>query len=141
MKKLSIPAFQHRLLQRISVFAFKILNFITSPPILHEQILNNFSELSNFEVNPLYVPTTVKCIRTRVINIFQLSELSKYQMATISHFTHKSINCFKLKIFNKTLNKFLAYYFENIGIIFTAITNSFAKFNLEFKLFSWIKTC
>jgi hypothetical protein len=32
----NIPAFQHRILQRLSVFSFKMLNFIIAPKILKE---------------------------------------------------------------------------------------------------------
>ena len=34
MKKFNIPAFQHRLLQRIALFSYKILNFTSAPCIL-----------------------------------------------------------------------------------------------------------
>ena len=36
MEKFNIPAFQHRLFQRLSVFSYKMLNFDSSPIILQE---------------------------------------------------------------------------------------------------------
>jgi hypothetical protein len=47
--KYNIPAFQHRLLQRLSVFSFKMLNFISAPQILKEIIEKKFQELKTQE--------------------------------------------------------------------------------------------
>jgi len=45
--KYNIPAFQHRLLQRLSIFSFKILNFVSAPKILKEMIETKFQELES----------------------------------------------------------------------------------------------
>jgi hypothetical protein len=51
-------AFQHRLLQRLSIFSFKKLNFVSAPKILKEIIETKFQELKSQETNnadPLFV--------------------------------------------------------------------------------------
>ncbi len=42
--KYNIPAFQHRLLQRLSIFSFKMLNFVSAPK-------TKFQELKSQETN------------------------------------------------------------------------------------------
>ncbi len=44
LEKYDIPAFQHRLFQRVSVFCFKMLNFKYSPKTLKDEICGNFLE-------------------------------------------------------------------------------------------------
>jgi len=66
--KYNIPAFQHRLLQRLSVFSFKMLNFVSAPKILKETIETKFQELKTQETNktdPLFVPGNKKSLRNR----------------------------------------------------------------------------
>ena len=59
-KKFDIPAFQHRLFQRLSVLSFKLLNFKAAPEILKDDILKNYLDLSNFQLNPLLIPESFK---------------------------------------------------------------------------------
>jgi hypothetical protein len=49
--KFNIPAFQHRLLQRLSIFSFKMLNFVSAAKILKEMIETKFHELKSQETN------------------------------------------------------------------------------------------
>ena len=51
--KYNISAFQHRLLQRLSVFSFKYLNFISAPKILKETIETKFQEFKTQEMQIL----------------------------------------------------------------------------------------
>ena len=120
-------------------FSFKILNFETSPKILHDEMLNNFLELSNIEVNPLFIPENIKELRTRVISIFSPEVTSKFKMNTFNYFSHTFLNCFDLNIYNFSLNKFISFYKQNSNYIFTVITNTFSKYNLDLKNYSWIK--
>ena len=76
MEKFDIPDFQHRLFQRLSVLSFKLLNFKAAPKILKDDILNNFLDLSNLQLNPLLVPESIKELRSRTINIFSKEKSS-----------------------------------------------------------------
>jgi len=49
IKKFNIPAFQHRIILRLSIFSFKMLNFVSAPKILKEVIVKNFQEKSLIE--------------------------------------------------------------------------------------------
>jgi hypothetical protein len=48
---LTIPDFQHRLLQRLSIFSFEMLNFVSAPKTLKEIIETKFQELKSQETN------------------------------------------------------------------------------------------
>ena len=79
--KYYIPAFQHRLLQRLSVLSFKMLNFISAPKILKETIETKFQELKTQETNnadPLFVPENIKSLRYRNVIIYSQNVQSKF---------------------------------------------------------------
>ena len=88
LQKFDIPAFQHRLFQRLSVLSFKLLNFKAAPEILKDDILKNYLDLSNFQLNPLLIPESFKELRSRTINIFSKDIISKYKIKTFSYFSN-----------------------------------------------------
>ena len=139
MEKFDIPAFQHRLFQRLSVLSFKLLNFKAAPQILKDDILNNFLDLSNLQLNPLLVPESIKELRSKTINIFSKDSISNYKMKTFSYFTNAFLNCFNLNIFNLSYKLFIILFKEYQNVIYTAITNTFTYFNLEKKKYTWVK--
>ena len=138
LEKFNIQAFQHRLFHRLSILSFKMLNFESSPKILHNVILENFLELSSFEMNLLHVPDCKKVLRNRVITIFDADIISK--LKTFSYFFNMFFNCVNLDIFNLPLNNFMSYIRQNTNIIFTSLTNTFSYFNLSKSNYSWIKS-
>ena len=46
VNKFNIPAFQHRIIHRLSFFSFKMLNFVSAPKNLKEVFLKNLEEKS-----------------------------------------------------------------------------------------------
>ena len=46
VNKFNIPAFQHRIIHRLSVFSFKMLNFVSAPKNLKEVFLKSLEEKS-----------------------------------------------------------------------------------------------
>jgi hypothetical protein len=101
--KYNIPAFQHRLLQRLSIFSFKMLNFVSAPKILKEIIETKFQELKGQETNnadPLFVPENIWSLRNRNVIIYSQDAQSKFLINTFSYFSQNFFKCFKLDIFN-----------------------------------------
>ena len=135
--KYDIPAFQHRLFQRVSVLCFKKLNFKSVPKTLQGDICANYLELSSFELNPLHVPETIRNLRNRAI--YNLEILTKYKQKTFSYFSYLFLKCFDLNIFNLPFKNFLLFYNEYSNIIYTSLTKTFTYFNLDKKHFTWIK--
>lgn len=139
LEKFSIPAFQHRSFQRLSIFSYKMLNCENAPKVINDVLLTNYLELSMFKFNPLYVPVNTKELRSRVINNFSPDIVTKFKLNTMKYFFNIFFNCFDLTTFNLSLNEFKSYYKKNINYIFTAISKTFVKFNLTIKNYSWIK--
>jgi len=44
LNKFYIPAFQYRIIHRLSFFSLKMLNFVSAPKILKEVFLKSFEE-------------------------------------------------------------------------------------------------
>jgi hypothetical protein len=42
LEKFNIPVFQHRIIHRLSILSYKMLNFTSAPKILKENIKDNF---------------------------------------------------------------------------------------------------
>ncbi len=135
--KYDIPAFQHRLFQRVSVFCFKMLNFKSVPKTLQGDICTNYLELSSFELNPFCVPETIRKLRNRAI--YDSDIITKYKLKTFSHFSCIFLNCFDLNVFNLPFKEFLIFYNEYSNVIYTSLTKTFTYFNIEQKYFNWIK--
>ncbi len=126
----NIPAFQHRLLQRLSVFSFKMLNFIWAPKILKETIETKFQELKTQKTNNadfLFVPENIKSLRNINVIIYSQDVQSKFLINTFSYFSHNFLKCFKLDIFNLNYNQFFKEVTTNINNICTSHINHFAK--------------
>lgn len=140
--KYNIPAFQHRLLQRLSIFSFKMLNFVSAPKILKEIIETKFQELKSQETNnadPLFVPENIRSLRNRNVIIYSQDAQSKFLINTFSYFSQTFLKCFKLDIFNLNYNQFFKEVATNINNICTSLINHFAKFNLVLKCFYLVK--
>jgi len=67
--KFSIPAFQHRVFSRLSIFSFKILNFSMSPKVLREDILENFEKQNETESSTSDKPESVRVLINRIVII------------------------------------------------------------------------
>jgi hypothetical protein len=140
LEKFDIPAFQHRLFQRVSVLSFKLLNFKSAPEILKNHILENFLDLTNFQLNPQLIPESTKRLRNRVINVFSTDVITKYKLKTFSYFSNIFLNCFDINIFNLSFKNFLIFLKEYNNVIYSAISSTFTYFNLELKRYTWIKS-
>jgi len=95
--KYNIPAFQHRLLQRLSIFSFEMLNFVSSPKILKEMIETKFQELKSQGTNnadPLLVPENIRSLRNRNVIIYSQDAQLKFLINTFSYFSHSFLKCF-----------------------------------------------
>ncbi len=103
MEKFDIPLFQHRLFQKLAVLSFKLLNFRSAPKILKNDTVNNFLELSSFQINPLLIPESVRKLRGRAINISTMDTITKYKLKTFSYFSNIFLNCFDLNIYVFTI--------------------------------------
>ena len=97
------------LLQRLSIFSFKMLNFVSAPKILKEIIETKFQELKSQETNnadPLFVPENIRSLRNRNVIIYSQDAQSKFLINTFSYFSQTFLKCFKLDIFNLNYNQF-----------------------------------
>jgi len=75
--KFGIPAFQHRVFSRLSIFSFKLLNFSMSPRVLREVILENFEKLNEPETSTSDKPESIGVLRNRKINISPDNPITK----------------------------------------------------------------
>ncbi len=129
-------------LQRLSVFSFKMLNFISVPKILKENTETKFQELKTQETNnadPLFVTENIKSLRNRNFIIYSQDVKSKFLINTFSYFSQNFLQCFKLDIFNLNYNQFFKEETTNINNICTSLINHFAKFNLALKCFYLVR--
>jgi len=117
-----------------------MVNFKSAPQVLHDEILSNYLKLSNFQLNLLFRPETVKELRNRNVNIFSTDIIYKYKIKTFDYFTHAFLNCFELNIFNLPFKNFLIFYNHYSNVIYTSLTNTFTYFNLNQQNFNWIKS-
>jgi hypothetical protein len=139
MEKFDIPAFQHRLFHRLSVLSFKLLNFRSAPQILKNDIVNNFLELSSFQLNPLLIPESIRKLRSRAIYISSTDIITKYKLKIYSFFSNIFLNSFDLNIFDFCFRDFLIFQKDYINLIYTFISKTFTYFNLELKRYTWFK--
>jgi len=95
--KFNIPAFQHRIIHRLSNFSYKMLNFTSAPEILKENIVDNFLGSSIIQLcqkEPLFLPENSKSLRNRVITISSNQKISKYALKTFTYFSNVFLKCF-----------------------------------------------
>ena len=70
-----------------------MLNFKTVPKTLQGDICTNYLDLSNFELNPLCVPETIRKLRNRAI--YDLDIITKYKLKTFFlYLSHQKIYLF-----------------------------------------------
>ena len=124
---------------RLSVLSFKLLNFRSAPQILKNDIVNNFLELSSFQLNPLLIPESIRKLRSRAIYISSTDIITKYKLKTFSFFSSIYLNCFDLNIFDFSFRNFLIFQKDYINLIYTFISKTFTYFNLELKSYTWFK--
>ena len=122
LEKYGLFAFQHRALERMLTFSYKIINFENSPAKLKEQLVHNESRKIVYDLrnkNEFLVPSlktrsgenTFGYVYTKLANNFIIGRL------VLKFCT------FKLSIFN------------NINIIYIEAIRIFDKLNLNFKTF------
>ena len=89
LKKFNIPAFQHRIIHKLSVFSYKVLNFTSAPKILKENIVDHFLASSIIQLcqkEPLFIPDNSKSLRNRVTTISFNEKVYKYAVKTFTYF-------------------------------------------------------
>jgi len=132
--KFNIPAFQHRIIHRLSIFSYKMLNFTSAPEILKENIVDNFLGSSIIQLSqkePLFLPDNSKSLRNRVITISSNEKVSKYALKTFTYFSNVFLKCLNLDSFNLKFSSFITYVTSNIKSIFSAFLNRFSNFNFD----------
>jgi hypothetical protein len=124
LEKYGLFAFQHRALERMLTFSFKIINFVNSPPLLKEKFIKN--EERNLKYNlrnkddfiehgarTKSGENTFDFVYTRLANKFIINKLDL------------KFSTFKLSVFN------------NINIIYENTIKIFTKFDLKLKLYKF----
>ena len=122
LEKYGLFAFQHRALERMLSFSYKILNFVNSPTQLKEQLVTNESREIKYDLRnkcDFMVPitktksgeNTFGYVYSKLANEFIVNKLVL------------KFNTFKLSIFN------------NINLIYVKSTKIFDKLNLNLKIF------
>jgi len=139
LDKFGIPAFQHRVFSRLSIFSFKILNFSMSPKVLREVILENFEKLNEPEASTSDKPESVRVLRNRKVIISPDTLITKYNSLTFSYFTYTFLNSISIEIYKLSFVKFLSFLKEETNNIYESIVMSFSKFNLTLKNYTWLK--
>jgi hypothetical protein len=122
LEKYGLFAFQHRALERMLTFSYKIINFANSPPLLKDQLLKN--ETRNLKYDLRNKDQIIECgsktssgertfkyIFSRLSNKFVVDKLVL------------KFSTFKLSMFN------------NINLIYEKAAKVFDKFNLKLKSF------
>ena len=122
LEKYGLFAFQHRALERMLTFSFKIINFSNSPPLLKEQLVKNETRNLKYDLR------------------------NKDQMIECGSRTKSGENTFKY-IYSRLSNKFVVdklvlkfstfklSMFNNINLIYEKSIKIFDKLNLNLKCF------
>jgi hypothetical protein len=124
LEKYGLFAFQHRALERMLTFSFKIINFENSPPLLKEKFtknadrnikynLRNKNDFVEHGARTKNGENTFDFVYTRLANKFIINKLDL------------KFSTFKLSIFN------------NINIIYENTIKIFTKFDLKLKIFKF----
>ena len=122
LEKYGLFAFQHRALERMLSFSYKVLNFENSPTQLKEQLVTNNSRKIEYNLrnkSDFMVP----CSKTKSGENTFGYVYSKLANNFIVNRLVLKFNTFKLSIFN------------NINLIYTESTKLFEKLDLNLKLF------
>ena len=141
VNKFNIPAFQHRIIHRLSVFSFKMLNFVSAPKNLKEVFLKSLEEKSLTEksvsvdlvgaqIEPVFIPENTRTLRNGKTFLSKPEIVTKYYLKTFDHFSKSFLNCFKLDIFEERLGKFNTWLNNNMTYVFRSFTENFSNFNL-----------
>jgi hypothetical protein len=117
LDKFGIPAFQHRVFSRLSIFSFKILNFSMSPKVLRDVILENFEKLNEPEASTSDKPESVRVLRNRKVIISPDTLITKYNLLTFSYFTYTFLNGISIEIYKLSFVNFLSFLKEETNNI------------------------
>ena len=133
-EKYGVSAFQHRIFHRISIFSFKLLNFLNKPKTLHECVLDNFLEKSAADVLPnnninIKLRNNKEIIYSRSIN--------KHEQTTFGYFNSKLIDSIGCSNFNLPYSSFVSYIKLNINSLVEYFSTKYCKFNLYMYQFNW----
>jgi hypothetical protein len=125
LQQIGLFNFQHRFIQRTSLFIHKILNLSSSPPNLKNKFIFN-SNLNKHHLlrnsTDLYVPS--------------IGKFNHYGEETFEYFFSKFINNLIINDINLNFTFFKSRIMNNINLIFILFTNIFNKFDLNFKNFN-----
>ena len=108
VNKFNIPAFQHRIIHRLSVFSFKMLNFVSAPKNLKEVFLKSLEEKSLTEksvsvdlvgaqIEPVFIPENTRTLRNGKTFLSKPEIVTKYYLKTFDHFSKSFLNWIFLK--------------------------------------------
>ena len=117
-----ISAFQHRIILRISIFAYKLLFDNCFPVTLKNQIEFNLKENQSYNLRSA---NTVKQPNAIIHN--------DYGLLTFPYFHYKLINKFKLYEIKDDLVSFNYRINNNINLLFLDFVELFPTFDLKFK--------
>lgn len=121
LEKLKLANFQHRVLNQLMVFIFKILNYENSPKNLKDAFVYNYS------LNKKYSLRNANELQTP-----RISNLNNYGELTFNFFFSKLINSLCVKDLDLDFNFFKSRIKNNINLIFNKFINIFAKFDLSY---------
>ena len=120
LEKYGLFAFQHRALERMINFSYKIINFSQSPPILREQFVRNKSRNLSYNLR-------------NGNNFVETSAKTRNGEKTFGYFYTRLANQFVVNREGLKLSTFKNSIFNNINLIFNDAIKTFDKFNLNFK--------
>jgi hypothetical protein len=127
LEKLNLQAFQHRVLSRLLLFGYKVINYNDSPINLSERlklILPNYSYdlRSNLKSSSLIIPN--------------ISYLNNYGSKTFEFTFPKLLNLTCVLDLNLSISLFKIRIYNNINIHYKQLIQTFSNFDLNFVTFS-----
>ena len=122
LEKYGLFAFQHRALERMLTFSFKIINFANSPPLLKEQLAKNETRNQKYELR-------------NKDQIIECGSRTKSGENTFKYIYSRLSNKFIVDKLVLKLSTFKLSMFNNINLIYEKSIKIFDKLNLNLKCF------
>jgi hypothetical protein len=120
LEKYGLFAFQHRALESMLNFSYKIINFSKSPPNLREQFVKNKARSLNYNLR-------------NENNFVETAAKTRNGEKTFGFFYTRMANKFVVEREGLKISSFKNSIFNNINLIYNETLKIFDKFNLNFK--------